>query len=477
MKKIIISLFVIFFVIFTPVVVNATGNTDAADTTEEIVYPKTTEFPDDPDRCPVPAGEHVIVMDASTGQILYEKDAYSKAYPASITKIMTALLAVENGDLSSTVTMSEDAVWGIERDSSHIALDVGEQITLEQALYAVMLKSANEAAWAVAEHIGGSLENFCQLMNKKAEEIGCVNSHFVNANGLHDDNHYTCAYDMALIAKEALKNQTFNDITSQTFYNIPPTNKNDEERNLWQDNKLIKPDSDFYYEYCQGGKTGFTDQALGTLVCWAKKDDVQLICVSMGCRPTSNCYTDSKALFEYYFNNFSYQKPLVNFSFTEDDLQKAENCLNEYFNGTNDGNLSLSVDTNAILLIKNTNDLTFTPNFFKDDTVGNTVGELIISSGEETLAKLPISYSGYISVPSTTDNNSEASKHDSDVFSPEVGSNDANEKDSHPIIIVLIVILAGVTFWLFIHMQKVKKQRLLYKKKRDLARKHGRSIK
>jgi len=144
-----------------------------------------------------------IIMDAQSGQIIYEKNSHTRQYPASITKIMTAYLAIKNGDLNSTITMSDAAVWGIDRNSSHIALDVGEEISMSDALYAVMLMSANEAAWAIAEQVSGSLENFVQLMNDTAQSLGCKDTHFTNANGLHDPDHYTTAYDMALITKEA----------------------------------------------------------------------------------------------------------------------------------------------------------------------------------------------------------------------------------------------------------------------------------
>jgi D-alanyl-D-alanine carboxypeptidase len=279
---------------------NSSENTADEGTTEAL---QTTEYPDDPGRFPDLVSDSAIVIDADTGDILYEKDAYSTRYPASITKIMTGLLVLENGDLTSTVTFSENAIWGIERDSTHIALDVGEQLTLEQALYATLVVSANEAAMGVAEHIGGTIENFADMMNERAAELGCINTHFVNPNGLHDDNHYTCAYDMALIAREAIKLDKFREITSTTYYEIPPTNLQEETRYLYQDNKLIKQDSDYYYEPCIGGKTGYTDQALGTLVTWAEKDGRTLICVVMHARPSRATYTDATALFKYCFSN------------------------------------------------------------------------------------------------------------------------------------------------------------------------------
>ena len=364
--------------------------------------PKTTEYPDEPGRLPDTVGDSIVVMDAATGQVIYAKDAYEKRYPASITKVMTVLVALEHGNLEDTITMSDTAVWGIERDSSHIALDVGEEINFEDALYAVLLVSANEAAWGVAEHVAGTLDKFCDLMNQKAEELGCVSTHFVNANGLHDDEHYTCAYDMALIAREAIKNDKFREITATTHYIIPPTNKQEEERELWQNNKLIKEESDFYYPYCEGGKTGFTDQALGTLVTWAKKDDVELICVVMHSRPTSTTYTDSKALYEYYFNNYSYASPLTSFEFTDEDISKAEMALNNYFDGLNAGTLSLSVDTNARFLVRNglnADNMVLTFNTDSIDEENKQVGTLSVGTADETYISLPVYYSGYAYKP------------------------------------------------------------------------------
>ena len=374
----------------------------SAEETEEVTteYPKTTEYPDNPERMPDTVGDACIVMDASTGQILYERNAYQKMYPASITKIMTVLIALENGNLNDTIVMSDTAVWGIERGSSHIALDVGEEINFEDALYAVLLVSANEAAWGVAEQVAGTLENFCDLMNQKADELGCVSTHFVNANGLHDDNHYTCAYDMALITREALNYDKFREITGTTYYMIPPTNMNEEQRDLWQDNKLIKESSDFYYEFCEGGKTGFTDEARGTLVAWAKKGDVELIFVTMHNYPTTTSYTDARAMFEYFFNNYNYAKPLVNYRFSDEDIATAEHALNDYFDGTNDGILSLSVDSDIEFLMKNgvTSDnmvVTFEPINEEEKLIGT----LSVGDGSENFITLPVHYDGYVYKP------------------------------------------------------------------------------
>ena len=214
----------------------------------------------------------VILMEMSTGTVLYEKNSDERNYPASITKIMTTLLALENSDLNEVVTFSDDAINNTE--GSGIYRDYGEQMTMEQCLYAVMLNSANECAYAVAEHVGGTVEHFVDMMNEKAAELGCTNTHFANPHGLFDENHYTTAHDMALIAKAAYQNETFRIITGTARYTIPPTNKHDEPTDLQNHNEMLYPFKTlkYRYEYCTGGKTGYTDIARSTLVTYADNE-------------------------------------------------------------------------------------------------------------------------------------------------------------------------------------------------------------
>lgn len=247
--------------------------------------------------------EAAILMDATTGEILFEKNSKSKMYPASITKIMTVLLALEKGNLSDTITFSHDAVYSIEPGSAHIAMQEGEQITLEQALYGILLRSANEVANAVGEYVDGSIPTFAQHMTQRAKELGCESTNFLNANGLFDENHYTTAYDMACIARELLKQEAYQKMMSNTYYEIPPTNKQTETRYLHGQHQMLNPNSIYYYEYATGGKTGYTWEALNTLVTFAKKGDTQLIAVVLKCKGAEH-YIDSKALFEYGFANF-----------------------------------------------------------------------------------------------------------------------------------------------------------------------------
>ncbi len=250
-----------------------------------------------------------ILMDAKTGEILYEKNAYEKQYPASITKLMTILLALEKGELTDTITFSHEAVYSIEQGSAHIAIQEGETLTLEQVLYGIILRSANECANAAGEYVDGSLEAFAEHMTERAKELGCQNTNFVNANGLFDENHYTTAYDMALIAQELLKNETYRSLMSNTYYEIPATNKQSETRYLYGQHQMLNPNSLYYYEYAEGGKTGYTVEAQNTLVTYAKKDDTELIAVVLKCAGAEH-YVDTKTLFDYGFANFKTAKIL-----------------------------------------------------------------------------------------------------------------------------------------------------------------------
>ena len=256
------------------------------------------------------AAETAVLIDAASGEILYDKDADKKMYPASITKIMTALVAIKEGDLKSRVlvtdeiTFSHDAVYNIEPGSAHIAILEGETLTLEQVLRAIILRSANEASNGVAEYVDGSVEAFAKHMTERAKELGCTNTNFVNANGLFDENHYTTAHDMALIARELLKHEEYRSMMSETDYEIPPTNLQTETRYLHGQHQMLNPNSIYYYKDAIGGKTGYTVEAGNTLVTYAERDGLTLIAVVMKCNGAEH-YTDTAALFDYGFANYA----------------------------------------------------------------------------------------------------------------------------------------------------------------------------
>lgn len=255
---------------------------------------------------PVPefeiAPRGAVVMEASTGQILYQKNMDEKRYPASITKVMTALLALEKGQLTDVITVSEHAVYSVT-GSSHIALAPGEVLTLEEALYGLMLASGNDCAVAIAEYIGGSEEEFVRLMNQRAKELNAKNTHFVNPHGLHDENHYTSAVDMALITREAMKNPDFVRIAGTVLYTMSPTNLQFEERPIANQNAMLKQGR-HYYEYAQFGKNGYTTQANNTMVVEAKRGSLELICVVLDCVDADKKYEDATKLLNFCYDNF-----------------------------------------------------------------------------------------------------------------------------------------------------------------------------
>ena len=252
-----------------------------------------------------------ILIDSVTGKVLAEKNSNEKKYPASTTKILTAIITIENCKLDDKITASYDAVMSIPVGYSNAAIQPDETLSVEELLNLFLIHSANEVGLIFAEHISGSVENFADLMNQKANEIGCKNTHFTNPSGIHDEEHYSTAYDMALIAQYCMKNEVFRNIVSKTSCEVPATNKY-EDRYFVNTNDLIRPSSQYYYEYAIGIKTGFTSQAKNCLIAASKKDNMELITVVLGSQTTedgkSARYLDTINLFEYGFNNYKSQE-------------------------------------------------------------------------------------------------------------------------------------------------------------------------
>lgn len=243
------------------------------------------------------------LIDGNTGAILYNKNMYEKMYPASTTKVLTALLAIENSALDEVVVFTDTGVALAYSGSSNLNTKVGEEFTMEECLYALMLKSANDFAAQIAEHVGGSVEAFCQMMNDRAAAIGCVNTHFNNPHGMPDENHYTCAYDLALIMREALKNETFRKVAMTQKFEISETALSS-KRTVTTHNELIN-EGEYYYEGCLGGKTGYTDSAMNTFVSGAEKNGMTLIEATMFSPTSADSFINAKTLYEYGFNNFT----------------------------------------------------------------------------------------------------------------------------------------------------------------------------
>lgn len=235
-----------------------------------------------------------VIMDVDSGRVLYSKNMDEKLAMASTTKIMTTLVAIESGKLKETVTVSRKASI---TEGSSIYLRQGERHTVNDLLYAIMLRSGNDAAVAVAEHVGGSVEGFAALMNKKAAEIGALNTHFDNPHGLDSATHYTTARDLALITAYALRNPVFAEIVSSKKKTIEGPPNESWDRNMVNKNKML-----WQFEGGNGVKTGFTKKAGRCLVSSATRNGMQLVCVVLNCGPM---WDDSSALLEYGFGNYS----------------------------------------------------------------------------------------------------------------------------------------------------------------------------
>lgn len=260
--------------------------------------------------------ESAILIDSLSGKILYGKNENEKKYPASTTKILTAIIVIENCNLDDKVTASYNAISAVPPGYSVASLQIGEELTIEQLLQLLLIHSANDAANVLAEHVGGSIESFATMMNTKAIEIGCTNTHFTNPSGKHDNEHYTSSHDLAIIMQYCMKNSTFRSICGSKSCIIPATNKY-EQRVFSNTNELLVVDtrniaSNYYYKYAIAGKTGYTMQAKNCLVSCANKDNLELICVVLGAgqdyRGLSYRFLDSKTLFEYAYNTYTTKK-------------------------------------------------------------------------------------------------------------------------------------------------------------------------
>ncbi|SEQ16569.1 D-alanyl-D-alanine carboxypeptidase [Lachnospiraceae bacterium RM5] len=319
-----------------------------------------------------------VLLDASTNTVLYDKNCHQQMYPASITKILTTLVALEEGNLTDMVHYYHYDVYSLEYGDAHIGRQEGEELSLKDSLYAVMLASANECSYAVAEYVarktdaytekietmkkekGGAepddeaksiaaIEVFSDIMNERAKKAGALNSNFCNPNGLFNENHYTSCYDMAMITKDAIKNDTFLEIESNTTYQIPATNLQPETQYIANRHKMLYPDNENYYEGILGGKTGFVTQSGNTLVTFVKRGDTTLISVVMNSN-AQNVYNDTKLLLDYGFNNYSDINPSESekcLSDTNDEINASlKDSLKDYYE-------CLSYDTSSKCILPN----------------------------------------------------------------------------------------------------------------------------
>lgn len=295
MKKLYIKRFFALFLMFT--VFSSIFNISRVFAGNTAPWPK----------CPSIKAKEAVVMDLATGTILVAKNENKKWYPASTTKIMTALLAIEHAkSLDEEVEFTKEAIDAADRGSSSIGMTPGEKLPLKECLYGLMLASANEVANALAIHTAGSMDAFADMMNEKAKELGCTNTHFRNPSGLYEKDHYTTPADLAKIAGAAIKVDAFREIVSTRKHVIPETNLMKEKRPLSNTHQLFNPvqNPEYAYEYCYAGKTGYTNESKFSLVSFAKKGTMDVVCVIMHAESKEVQYTNTKKLIDYAFKRF-----------------------------------------------------------------------------------------------------------------------------------------------------------------------------
>ena len=289
-----------------------------------------------------------IVMDADSGAVLFGQNIHVQKAPASITKILTALVVIENSSLDDTITFSHDAVYNVEDGSGNKnAIEEGDTLSVRDCLYLLLMRSSNQAANALAEHVGGSRDGFVKMMNEKTAELGCENSHFANPSGLNDDTQLTSVYDMALIASAAYKNDTLLTISKDKSYRLPATKNNPDGVTIQPEHKLLittDTESPNYYPYAVAGKTGYTSIAGQTLVTYAIKDDRRQIAVTMKSTQATH-YQDTIALMDFGFLRFKN----VNISENETAYTSGDQAVQIGDNSYQPSDLSM--DTLAVITL------------------------------------------------------------------------------------------------------------------------------
>lgn len=429
------------------------------------------------------SAESAVVMDVQSGTILYEKNMDKKQYPASITKVMTAMLAIENSSLSETVTYSRNAVTNLESGASNIDIKAGEKLSMEDSLYGILLMSANEACNGVAEHIGGTIENYVKMMNDRAKELGCTNTNFANTNGLWMENHYTTAHDMALISRAAYQNPTFAKITGTKRYNTKKTNKTG-VRYLHNHHGMLYASnfSQYLYEYCVGGKTGYTSKCRYTLVTYAKKNDVTLVSVIMRA-PNSpwmepNEYTDTTKILNYCFEN--YKRYTIN-----ENANKAmidSSLFTKFSPFYNSATSPLSIDANAGVMLPKGVKLEQTQNKIELYDVPKE-----ISKNKKNIGKITYTYNGKEVGGSEIyyDNKNVPTLNDSidmsEWFDDAVEKAKAKPFPWKKVIIISIIVLivcAGIVvfIWWFYNQRDQRERRNHYKRTRRKVRNSERGL-
>lgn len=419
---------------------------------------------------PATIAASALVVEKSSGQVLYTKNEDEQVYPASTTKIMTALLVLEAADrgdidLYGTVVASDTFGGDLAEDGSTVDIQPGEEMTVEELLNCVLISSANEACNILAEHVSGSIDTFVALMNERAEELGCTGTHFANPHGLPNENHYTTAHDMYLMFNEALMYPLFTEIAGTASKTLPMTNMSD-IRVLENTDSLIDPDSEYYYEYANGGKTGYTKAAGQCLISSATSGDLELICVLMGANirgeseadiftdaPEENNFTAATALYEWAFANYSYQEVL-----TANDLVGSAPVL--YGDGAD--SVGLNPEESIFMLL---------PNDYSAGDVGQTitlssdttgeVPEAPVSVGQD-LGKITLTYGDRSYGPVKLVAASAVDLSRSAYFLSRLKST-----LSQPMVIVAILVFVLLIVFYFIYVFKARAKKRRHRKNRS----------
>lgn len=342
---------------------------------------------------PALQAEAALLMEAQSGQILYSKNPDKKLYPASITKILTGIIAIESGKLDETVTVSRNAVHA---GGTRVYLEEGEQKSLKDLVYGMLINSGNDAAVAVAEHVGGSVEGFAKMMNEKARELGAVHSNFVNPSGMPDEEHVTTARDMALIARYAMKNETFREIVGTKEY--PWEGESWQPGNIVNHNRLL-----WDYEGATGVKNGYTDDAQQTFVATSERDGQKLIAVALKVPGASkNIYRDLTNMMDYGYNDFETHRLAVNTDKLEELIVDGERATGR-----------LPAEKYFVTLPKGASVEKVKQKLVLDDNLalpvdkGDVIGNIRLLFNDEVIQEIPFSAATAIAAPNDAEEKTE----------------------------------------------------------------------
>ncbi|MGN0371319.1 MAG: D-alanyl-D-alanine carboxypeptidase family protein [Enterocloster sp.] len=312
--------------------------------------------------------EAAIVMDMDSGTVLFAQNIHEQKAPASIVKLLTALVVIENGDLESEVTFSHDAVYNVEEGSGNkLQIEEGDVLSVRNCLYLLLLQSSNQAANALAEHVAGSRQAFVDMMNQKAQELGCQESHFANPSGLNDETQFTSAYDMALIARAAFNNSQLLEIDTTKEIKLPSTINNPNGRTCYMEHKMLvtdDPTDENYYPYAVAGKTGYTSIAGQTLVTYARKEDRGQIAVTLKSSQRTH-YTDTKTIMEFGFARFK------NMNVAENEIQYVTGQETVSIGGEVYEPSELYYDSEAVITLPKESEFSDAEKNFSEDLSGD----------------------------------------------------------------------------------------------------------